>query len=109
MLNKNIYWRIFRHKSYCGFDITYKNLSTIEIKKVQEHRGTYQFLDSKELDIKIDEYLIDFHIRFKNDAEYISQVGFTTNKKQSILEDSEEGEGKIIESNVENNIILGIF
>ena len=96
-------------KAIFGVDITYKNLSTGEIKKTQEHRGSEQFLDSKELDIGVGEYLIDFHIRFTNDAEYISQLGFTTNKNQSILEGSEEGEDKTIESNGGENIILGTF
>ena len=96
-------------KAIFGIDITYKNLSTGENKKTQEHRGTQQFLDSKELNIKTDEYLTDFHIRFTNEAEYISQIGFTTNKKQSILEGSEEGEDKTIESNGGENIIIGTF
>lgn len=92
-----------------GVDITYKNLSNGEIIKTHEHRGTEQFLDSKELNIKIDDYLTDFHIRFTNEAEYISQLGFTTNKKQSILEGTEEGEDKTIDFNGGDNIIVGTF
>ena len=96
-------------KAIFGIDITYKNLSTGEIKETKQHRGSEQFLDSKEIEIKPNEYLIDFHIRFTNDAEYISQLGFTTNKKQSILEGSEEGEDKTITSNGGDNIIVGTF
>jgi len=96
-------------KAIFGIDVTYKNLSTGEIKKTQEHRGSEQFLDSKELEIGPNDYLINFHIRFTNDADYISQLGFETNLKKSILEGSEEGEDKTITSNGGDNIIVGTF
>lgn len=96
-------------KAIFGIDVTFKNLSTGEIKKTQEHRGSEQFLDSKEIEIGPDEYLTDFHIRFTNDADYISQLGFKTNKEKSILEGSEEGEDKTILSNGGDNIIIGTF
>lgn len=66
-------------KAIFSVDVTYKNLSIGEFKKIQEYKGREQFLDSKELGIKTDEYLIDFHI--KKDGEYISQLVFTTNKQ----------------------------
>ena len=56
-----------------------------------------------------DEYLTDFHIRFPNTAEFITQLGYTTNKNHSILVGSEEGEDKNIESNGRGHIIMGIF
>lgn len=96
-------------KAIFGIDVTYKNLSTGEIKKTQEHRGSEQFLDSKEIEIKANEYLIDFHIRFTDECEYISQLGFTTNQNHAILEGSEEGQDKTITSNGGDNIIIGTF
>ena len=96
-------------KAIFGIDVTYKNITNGEIKKTKEHRGSEQFLDSKEFEIGPDEYLINFHIRFTNEANYISQLGFETNKEHSILEGSEEGEDKTITSNGGDNIIIGTF
>ena len=66
-----------------------------------------QFDDVKEFEIKGDEYLTDFHIRFTTEAEYISQIGFDTSKGNKILIWTEEGEDKTIKSNGGENIILG--
>lgn len=54
-------------------------------EKVVEHKGSDDFIDVKELAIKQSEYLTDFHIRFPNDSKYIYQLGYTTNKQNSIL------------------------
>lgn len=92
-----------------GVAFTFKNYFSGETKPSNEHKGSEQFEDVKEMDIKGDEYLVDFHIRFTNEAEYISQVGFTTNKGNKLLVGTEEGEDKTIESNGGDNIIIGTF
>jgi len=91
-----------------GLGFTYRNTLNGE-EKVVEHKGSDEFLDIKELIIKPDEYLTDFHIRFSNGAEYISQLGFATNKENSLIIGPEEGEDKIIQSNGGKNIIVGTF
>ena len=91
-----------------GVGFTYKDI--INGKEiVVEHKGTDDFVDVKELVIKQDEYLTDFHIRFTNEADYISQLGYTTNKETPILIGSDEGEDKTILSNGGENIIVGTF
>ena len=91
-----------------GIGITYKHLFNGK-EKVVEHKGSDDFEDVKELVIKQGEYITDFHIRFKNDTEYISQLGYTTNKQNPILVGTKEGEKKNIKSNGGNNIIVGTF
>jgi len=91
-----------------GVGFTYKDL--VNGKEIAvEHKGSDDFVDVKELVLNQGEYLTDFHIRFTNEAEYISQLGYTTNKKNPILVGSEEGEDKTIQSNGGDNIILGTF
>jgi hypothetical protein len=91
-----------------GVGFTYKNLFTGK-EKVVEHKGNDNFFDVKELKIKSGEYITDFHIRFKNDAEFIAQLGFSTNKLSYTLVGTEEGEDKNIQSNGGENIIVGTF
>ena len=91
-----------------GIDFTYQNLFNGK-EKVAEHKGSDEFNDVKELVIKEGEYLRDLHIRFKNDASYISQLGYTTNKHNSILVGNKEGEDKNIYSNGGENIVVGSF
>jgi hypothetical protein len=91
-----------------GVGFTYKDLQSGKETEV-EHKGSDDFVDVKEFVIKQSEYLTDFHIRFTNEAEYISQLGYSTNKGNSILIGSEEGEDKTIQSNGGNNIIVGTF
>jgi hypothetical protein len=91
-----------------GVGFTYKNLFTGKEKFV-EHKGSDDFVDVKELEIKQGEYITDFHIRFTNDAEYISQLGYSTNKQTPILVGTEEGEEKTIKENGGENIIVGTF
>ena len=104
-----IYSGKFKEKdAIIGISLTYKNLLNGE-EKVFEHRGTEQFIDVKELVMGQGEYITDFHIRFPNESEYITQLGYTTNKKHSILVGTEEGEDKIISSNGGKNIVVGTF
>ena len=89
-----------------GVGFTYKDINTGE-EKVIEHKGSDDFIDVKEFEINQDEYLTDFHIRFTNDAEYITQLGYSTNKQNSILVGTEEGDDKYIDSNGGKYIIVG--
>ena len=90
-----------------GVGFTYKDLTNGK-EILVDHKGS-DFVDVKEFVIKQDEYLIDFHIRFKPEADYISQLGYSTNQHNSILIGSEEGEDKNIYSNGGGNIIIGSF
>ena len=93
-----------------GFGCVFKDLFTGEVKEEKLHKGTEQFDDVTEYDIKGEEYLTDFHIRIPNEFEYITQLGFGTNKKNPcLLVGTEEGEDKTIESNGGDNIIVGTF
>lgn len=92
-----------------GINVTFKNIITGEIKNTGDHKGSDDFIDVKEININGDEYLTDFHIRFTNEADYISQLGYSTNKKNKILVGTEEGEDKTINSNGGENIIVGTF
>ena len=91
-----------------GISFTYKDLTNGK-EIIVDHKGSDDFVDVKELVIEQDEYLTDFHIRFTNESEYISQLGYTTNKGKLILIGSEEGEDKNIPSNGGENIIIGTF
>ena len=92
-----------------GVCFTFKNYFSGETKPCKEHKGSEQFENVKELEIKGDEYLVDFHIRFPNEAEYISEIGFKTSKGNEILVGTKDGEDKTIESNGGENIIVGTF
>ena len=94
-------------KAIFGLSLTFKNIITGEIKPQKIHLGTDKYLDLKELTIEGNEYLTDFHIRFNDTCQYISQLGFFTNHKRKILEGSEEGNVKYIEKNGGNYIIIG--
>ena len=106
-----IYTGKYRDKDVLiGVGFNFKNIYTGEITS-QEHIGSEQFEEVKELDIKDDEFLVDFFISFKYEAEYISQVGFQTNKGNKIFIGTEEGENHCVcvESNGGDNIIVGTF
>ena len=93
-----------------GLGFVFKDLFTGEVKEEKVHKGTEQFEDVKDYDIKGEEYLTDFYIRFKDEAEYITQLGFGTNKKSPcLLVGTGEGEDKTVKSNGGNNIIVGTF
>ena len=92
-----------------GYNITFKNFITGEIKNTGDHIGNDDFIDVKEFNIKDDEYLTDFHIRYTNEAQYISQLGYSTNKKREILVGTEEGNEITLPSNGVDNIIAGTF
>ena len=112
LTNIKIYTGVYNNKvEIVGISTTFKNIFTGKTLKPVEHRGSDDFVDVKELVIKGDEFLTDFHIRFTNEVEYISQIGFDTNKKNKILvpEQSEDGEDKTIAENGGNNVIIGTF
>ena len=87
----------------------YQNLVNGKIEKEKYHKGSIEFEDVKDFEIKTGEYLTDFHIRHPNEAEYISQLGFGTSKGNHILVGTEEGEDKTTELNGGENFIVGTF
>ena len=90
-----------------GLEYTLRNLyngkSFVKIYKTRR-----DLKDMKELNINNEEYLNRFYVRFSNTKEYITQLGFYTNKNNGILVGEEEGEVKTVIMNYKNNIILEI-
>lgn len=105
-----IYKGIYKEKeAIFGISYTLKNRLTGEIKPEIIHKGSMNFLEVKEFVIKGDDYLTDFHIRFPEKGDYISHLGFSTNKKDHFLFGTNDGEDKKINSNGGKNIIIGTF
>lgn len=94
-----------------GIQLTYKNHLTQELKELNMRKGKidYEDEDVETFEIKSNEYLINFYIRFPNDGSFITQIGFETNKGRKILKGCEKGENKIISINGGENLILGTF
>jgi hypothetical protein len=92
-----------------GIEVTYTNRLTGEAKSIANHIGTEPLFDTKEINLKSNEYLSDFYIKcdFKND--YITELGYGTTKKNKILIGSEEAKELNIETNGGEYIIVGIF
>ena len=91
-----------------GISLIIKNLVNNEEKKIN-HIGSGQVLEIQTLDIKENEYVTNFYIKFLDNEEYISQIGFSTNRNKNILVGVDEGSDKIIEYNDGSHIILGTF
>ena len=89
-----------------GIQVWYKNILDGKIVTPGEFKGDEGLTNTDEFEIKPNEYLIDFHIRI--DTE-VTQVGFETNKKNSILVGGTQGEDKIINSNGGENIIIFLY
>jgi len=95
-----------------GIQMTYQNIKTKEIKELPLRINNKKHLineDFKIIEILRGEYLTNFYIRYMNEAEYIYQLGFETNKKRKIMVGNEYGEDKKIRTNNKGNIILGTF
>ena len=89
-----------------GIQVFYKDILDGKIITPGEHKGDEGCDRVYEFEIKSNEYLINFHIRFDN---YITQVGFETNKGNKILVGGTIGEDKPILSNGGDNIILFLY
>ena len=90
-----------------GLEYTLRNLYNGK-SFVKIYKTSRDLKDMKELNINSEEYLNRFYIRFSNTKEYITQLGFYTNKNKGILVGEEEGEVKTVIMNYKNNIILEI-
>ena len=89
-----------------GVQVFYKNILDGNIITPGEYKGDEGCDNVYEFEIKANEYLINFHIRFDI---YITQVGFETNKGNKILVGGTIGEDKPILSNGGDNIILFLY
>ena len=92
-----------------GITITKRNLLTGEIIETT-HKGSLDFLDTKEFVIKPGEYLTDFHIKLPSDNEYISQLGYSTKKSKFLVpEEDNNGEERPVDQNGGQYVIVGTF
>ena len=89
-----------------GVQVFYKNILDGNIITPGEYKGDEGCDNVYEFEIKSNEYLINFHIRVD---DYITQVGFETNKGNKILVGGTIGEDKPILSNGGDNIILFLY
>ena len=107
-----VYTGLYKEKNaIIGINITFKNVTTGEIKETITHRGSNDFIDMKEFVIGNGEYLTDFHIRFPfGDLDYVSQLGYSTKKRHFFVpENAEDGDDIHTPLNQGNNIIVGTF
>ena len=95
-------------KYIIGLAFTYENFYTGE-KQVIEHKGSDLISGFKELIIEPGDYLKQFHINFKDNFEYISQIGFTTYKNKVISIGVKDGLDKRIKENNEERVIVGTY
>ena len=89
-----------------GIQVWYKNILDGKLVTPGEFKGDEGNDNVVEFEVKPNEYLTDFHIRI--DTE-VTQVGFETNKHNSILVGGTQGEDKIINSNGGDNIIVFLY
>ena len=88
-----------------GIQAFYKNINTGKLTITDEYKGD-GFQTVEEFNIKSNEYLNKFYVRF--DAE-ITRVGFETNKGNKFIVGDGKGEDKYIKINDGNNIIITIY
>ena len=88
-----------------GIQAFYKNINTGKLTITDEYKGD-GFQTVEEFNIKSNEYLNKFYVRF--DAE-ITRVGFETNKGNKFIVGDGKGEDKYIKFNDGNNIIITIY
>ena len=77
---------------------------------VISHKSSEEFDDFKEFKINSNEYLKELTLRFPNsNDEYITQLGFGTNKNNKIIVGEEEGDLQKLQMNEGNNVIISTF
>ena len=89
-----------------GIQAFYKNINTGKLTITDEYKGD-GFQTVEEFNIKSNEYLNKFYVRF--DTELITRVGFETNKGNKFIVGDGKGEDKYIKINDGNNIIITIY
>ena len=89
-----------------GIQAFYKNINTGKLTITDEYKGD-GFQTVEEFNIKSNEYLNKFYVRF--DTELITRVGFETNKGNKFIVGDGKGEDKYIKFNDGNNIIITIY
>ena len=77
---------------------------------VKTRKGSEEFDDFQELKINSGEYLKELIVRFPDNVQYLTQLGFVTNKKNKIVVGNDDsGKLRICEMNSGKNVILGMF
>ena len=108
IIDIKIYTKIIDKKNcITGLEYTIRSLYSGK-DVVVTHKVSNEFDDYKHLELISGEYLKEIIIRFPNNAEYITQLGFITNKNNRIIAGEEDGEIKRIDMNEGKNIILGM-
>ena len=108
IIDIKIYTKIIEGKNcITGLEYTIRSLYSGK-DVVVTHKVSNEFDDYKHLELISGEYLKEIIIRFPNNAEYITQLGFITNKNNRIIAGEEDGEIKRIDMNEGKNIILGM-
>ena len=88
-----------------GIQAFYKNLITGKIIESDEYKGE-GFTKVEEFEIKSNEYLSNFKVRF--DTE-ITRIVFRTNKDNEFIVGNGKGEDKFVKVNENKNIIVSIY
>ena len=91
-----------------GITLKFKNMINSEIKEI-EHKGNIEHFNTKSKSLDKNDYFVNFHLRIPFFEGYISELGFSTNKKDKLIVGKEIGTNIIIKSNGGENIILGTY
>ena len=105
-----IYTKFLNKKNVIiGLEYSLRNLFNGK-EVVISHKTSKEFDDFKELKINSNEYLKELIMRYPNSKdEYITQLGFATNKNNKILAGEEEGELKKFQMNEGKNVIISTY
>ena len=89
-----------------GIQFYYKKQDQKDEFSLGEHVGQTNLKDTFEIKLEQNEYLTDFHIRIDQE---VTQIGFTTNKKDKQVFGGETGEDKIINLKEKDAVIFAPY
>ena len=90
-----------------GIQTFFKDIQTGEEVTEGERRDSQKpFTSTHEFKLEVNEYIVDFHIRFENE---VTEIGFTTNKGRTEKWGGQTGEDKITHLTGAGKIVKGLF
>lgn len=89
-----------------GLQFFYRNMVDGKEFTPGEHKGNANLEGKEEIVLESNEYLVDFHIRIDQE---VTQIGFTTNKKDKQVFGGETGEDKIINLKEKDAVIFAPY